>query len=92
MPGASDDEALRLAADLGPTAVVLKQGSAGVIGTDGAGDAFDAGFLAGHLAGWDLADAMWLGAALGAAAVAQPGDHAWSPEGIVSGVRGRRPG
>lgn len=45
----------------------------------GAGDAFDAGFLAGHLRGLPLADCLRLGAFCGARAVEQPGEHDAAP-------------
>ena len=41
----------------------------------GAGDGFDAGFLAGHLRGLTLEDCLRLGAHVGARAVEQPGEH-----------------
>jgi len=44
-----------------------------VLDTNGAGDAFVAGLLLGHLEGRELAGAMRLGAAAGALAVASPG-------------------
>ena len=47
-----------------------------VIDPVGAGDAFDAGFLAGLLRGYELEQALELGARLGAAAVGALGDYA----------------
>jgi 2-dehydro-3-deoxygluconokinase len=47
-----------------------------VIDPVGAGDAFDAGFLAGLLRGYELEQALQLGARLGAAAVGALGDYA----------------
>jgi 2-dehydro-3-deoxygluconokinase len=47
-----------------------------VIDPVGAGDAFDAGFLAGLLRGYELEQALDLGARLGAAAVGALGDYA----------------
>jgi len=46
-----------------------------VVDPVGAGDAFDAGFLAGWLRGYDLGAALDLGARCGAAAVAALGDY-----------------
>jgi sugar/nucleoside kinase (ribokinase family) len=40
----------------------------------GAGDGFDAGFVAGQLMGWDLADSAQLGNVVGASALGVPGD------------------
>lgn len=45
----------------------------------GAGDGFDAGFLAGHLRGWHLEESLALGAKVGAAAVERLGDYAGYP-------------
>jgi 2-dehydro-3-deoxygluconokinase len=47
-----------------------------VVDPVGAGDAFDAGFLAGLLRGYDLEAALGLGARLGAATVGALGDYA----------------
>ncbi len=47
-----------------------------VVDPVGAGDAFDAGFLAGLLRGYELEGALGLGARLGAAAVGALGDYA----------------
>lgn len=47
----------------------------------GAGDGFDAGFLAGHLRGWDLEACLRLGARVGAASVEALGDYAGYPKG-----------
>ena len=47
-----------------------------VIDPVGAGDAFDAGFLAGLLREYDLEAALKLGARLGATAVGALGDYA----------------
>lgn len=56
-----------------------------VVDSVGAGDAFDAGFVAGHLNGLDLAECGKLGSAVGAAALAGTGDYetipAW-PEAV----------
>lgn len=53
-----------------------------VLDSVGAGDAFDAGFVAGHLNGLDLAECGKLGSAVGAAALTGTGDYetvpAWS--------------
>jgi len=46
-----------------------------VVDPVGAGDAFDAGFLAGHLRGWGLERSARLGAQCGAAVVGVPGEH-----------------
>jgi sugar/nucleoside kinase (ribokinase family) len=45
----------------------------------GAGDSFDAGFLAAHLRGDDLADALALGCACGALSTRRPGGTAAQP-------------
>jgi 2-dehydro-3-deoxygluconokinase len=45
----------------------------------GAGDAFDAGFLAAHLQGLTLADRLRLGAYCGARAIEAPGEHDAAP-------------
>jgi 2-dehydro-3-deoxygluconokinase len=45
-----------------------------VVDPVGAGDAFVAGFLSGHLRGWDVGDRLALGNACGACAVTVPGD------------------
>lgn len=52
----------------------------------GAGDAYAAGVVAGHLRGWPLADAARLGSVLGAAVVGQRGD--W--EGVPDDAEARR--
>jgi 2-dehydro-3-deoxygluconokinase len=58
-----------------------------VLDSVGAGDAFDAGFVAGHLKGLDLAECGKLGSAVGAAALNGTGDYetipAW-PEALRS--------
>lgn len=46
-----------------------------VVDPVGAGDGFDAGFLAGLLRGWDIETAVQLGAKIGALAVTQMGDY-----------------
>lgn len=46
-----------------------------VVDPVGAGDGFDAGFLAGILRGWDIQSAVKLGAKIGALAVTQMGDY-----------------
>ncbi|MGH2459447.1 MAG: sugar kinase, partial [Chloroflexota bacterium] len=45
-----------------------------VVDPVGAGDGFAAGFLSGQLRGWDIAESMRLGAAVGAAAMSVSGD------------------
>jgi 2-dehydro-3-deoxygluconokinase len=50
-----------------------------VIDSVGAGDAFNAGFVAGHLRGLDLAECGKLGCAVGAAALAGTGDYETLP-------------
>jgi len=50
-----------------------------VLDSVGAGDAFDAGFVAGHLNGLDIADCGKLGSAVGAAALAGTGDYETIP-------------
>jgi len=50
-----------------------------VIDPVGAGDGFDAGFLAGQLRGWGIDESLALGARVGAAAVAALGDYAGYP-------------
>jgi 2-dehydro-3-deoxygluconokinase len=50
-----------------------------VLDSVGAGDAFDAGFVAGHLNGLDLADCGKLGNAVGAAALDGTGDYETIP-------------
>lgn len=50
-----------------------------VVDSVGAGDAFDAGFVAGHLNGLDLAECGKLGSAVGAAALAGTGDYETVP-------------
>jgi 2-dehydro-3-deoxygluconokinase len=50
-----------------------------VIDSVGAGDAFNAGFVAGHLRGLDLAECGKLGAAVGATALAGTGDYETVP-------------
>jgi sugar/nucleoside kinase (ribokinase family) len=47
--------------------------SAHVVDTVGAGDAFDAGFLYGHLHGWDLAKSLQLACACGGLSTQRPG-------------------
>jgi len=58
-----------------------------VIDPVGAGDAFDAGFLAGWLRGYDLGAALDLGARCGAVAVAALGDYAGTLEEETGGAR-----
>lgn len=50
-----------------------------VVDSVGAGDAFDAGFVAGYLNGLDVAESGKLGAAVGAAALAGTGDYETVP-------------
>ncbi|HLH69744.1 MAG TPA: sugar kinase [Candidatus Dormibacteraeota bacterium] len=50
-----------------------------VVDSVGAGDAFNAGFVAGHLRGLDLEQCATLGGALGAAALAGTGDYETIP-------------
>jgi 2-dehydro-3-deoxygluconokinase len=50
-----------------------------VIDSVGAGDAFNAGFVAGHLKGLDLAECGKLGCAVGASALAGTGDYETVP-------------
>lgn len=50
-----------------------------VIDPVGAGDGFDAGFLAGQLRGWGIEESLRLGAHVGAASVAALGDYAGYP-------------
>lgn len=50
-----------------------------VIDPVGAGDGFDAGFLAGQLRGWGIAESLALGARVGAGSVAALGDYAGYP-------------
>jgi 2-dehydro-3-deoxygluconokinase len=50
-----------------------------VLDSVGAGDAFDAGFVAGHLKGLDLAECGKLGSAVGAAALNGTGDYETIP-------------
>jgi len=50
-----------------------------VLDSVGAGDAFDAGFVAGHLSGLDLAECGKLGSAVGAAALDGTGDYETIP-------------
>lgn len=63
-----------VAVKLGEAGAVARRGSeqfradplpVGVVDTTGAGDSFDAGFLYGYLAGWDLASALRLGCVCG---------------------------
>ncbi len=58
----------------------------GVIDTVGAGDGFDAGFVAGQLRGLPLADALALGARVGAGAVAVAGDWEGYPYAAELGL------
>jgi 2-dehydro-3-deoxygluconokinase len=51
-----------------------------IIDPVGAGDAFCAGFIAGRLDGVDLPDALWMGNACGALAVAAAGDQSGLPD------------
>ncbi|GAB4435898.1 MAG: PfkB family carbohydrate kinase [Anaerolineae bacterium] len=50
-----------------------------VIDTTGAGDSFDAGFLYGYLAGWDLAQALRLGCVCGSLSTRAAGGTAAQP-------------
>lgn len=67
---------------LGPDGAMVKRGEelerrqsfeVEVVDTTGAGDSFNAGFVHGHLAGWDLADCLDLGNACGALSTRAPG-------------------
>lgn len=53
-----------------------------VIDPVGAGDGFDAGFLAGLIRGWEYSRALELAARIGSAAVEVMGDYAGYPRGI----------
>ncbi|MCK6624038.1 MAG: carbohydrate kinase family protein [Anaerolineae bacterium] len=53
--------------------------SISVIDTTGAGDSFDAGFLYGYLAGWDLAKALRLGCVCGSLSTRAAGGTAAQP-------------
>ena len=66
---ASDDRVVNV-----PPALVER-----VLDSVGAGDAFDAGFVAGHLNGLDLAECGKLGSAVGAAALTGTGDYETVP-------------
>jgi len=66
---ASDDRVVNV-----PPALVER-----VVDSVGAGDAFDAGFVAGHLNGLDLAECGKLGSAVGAAALTGTGDYETVP-------------
>jgi sugar/nucleoside kinase (ribokinase family) len=50
-----------------------------VVDTTGAGDAFDAGFVRGYLAGWPLERTLRLACACGALATREPGGTAGQP-------------
>jgi len=50
-----------------------------VIDTVGAGDGFNAGFIAGRMKGWSVADALKLAALVGACAVTAEGDYEGYP-------------
>jgi 2-dehydro-3-deoxygluconokinase len=61
-----------------------------VVDSVGAGDGFDAGFVAGQLMGWDLRRSAELGNAIGASALGVRGDFEGYPtlaeaEGLLSG-------
>jgi len=73
---------------IGPRGAEVRQGDkhvkrAGleidVIDTTGAGDSFNAGFLHGYLADWDLADCLDLGNACGALSIRAPGGTTSQP-------------
>jgi sugar/nucleoside kinase (ribokinase family) len=53
--------------------------TAGVADTVGAGDSFDAGFLAGWLTGRDVEASLALGAACGALSLRGAGGTGWQP-------------
>ena len=53
-----------------------------VVDPVGAGDGFDAGFIAGILRGWDISSSLNLGARVGASAVSVIGDYEGYPTGI----------
>jgi 2-dehydro-3-deoxygluconokinase len=53
-----------------------------VVDPVGAGDGFDAGFIAGILRGWDISSSLNLGARVGASAVSVIGDYEGYPIGI----------
>ena len=57
-----------------------------VVDTVGAGDGFDAGFIAGLLRGLSLPDALALGARVGAAAVGHAGDWEGYPTAVELGL------
>jgi hypothetical protein len=59
--------------------VILRPASATPVDTVGAGDGFDAGFLAGWLASGDLADALAWGCACGALSTRAVGGTAGQP-------------
>ncbi|WP_184012417.1 carbohydrate kinase family protein [Rubricella aquisinus] len=101
LPNAEERRALTLdPAKLPNTIIVVKDGAAGAycgalrvparavtpVDTTGAGDAFNAGFLAAWLAGAPIKAAMQAGAAAGAVAVTLPGGAAGVPDlrGIVT--------
>jgi 2-dehydro-3-deoxygluconokinase len=58
-----------------------------VVDTVGAGDGFNAGFLAGLISGWKMERCLALGAEIGAKAVAKLGDYAGYPRSRGSGKR-----
>lgn len=77
-----------LAVKLGPEGAVARRGTetvrAGslpisVVDTTGAGDSFDAGFIYGYLAQWDLAQALRLGCVCGALSTRAAGGTAAQP-------------
>ncbi len=68
-----------------------------VIDTTGAGDSFNAGFVHGRLAGWDLADCLDLGNACGALSTRAPGGTTSQPtldeaQRFIQTAPRRRPG
>jgi sugar/nucleoside kinase (ribokinase family) len=77
-----------VAAKLGPHGAIARRGpdmfqadslSVSVVDTTGAGDSFDAGFIYGYLAGWDIGRALRLGCVCGALSTQAAGGTAAQP-------------
>jgi sugar/nucleoside kinase (ribokinase family) len=77
-----------VAAKLGPNGATARKGQkqaraealpVAVVDTTGAGDSFDAGFIYGYLAGWDLSRALRLGCSCGSLSTQAAGGTAAQP-------------
>lgn len=77
-----------VAVKLGPQGAIARRGpeifqaaslSVAVVDTTGAGDSFDAGFIYGYLAGWDIQQALRLGCVCGALSTQAAGGTAAQP-------------